>query len=89
MPVISMFYGIIIAMYYEGQGHHHAAHIHVRYQGFKSSISIDTGEILAGSFPRKQLKLIQAWIELHKDELLANWDLAKAGNELFKIQPLQ
>jgi hypothetical protein len=55
----------------------------------KASIAIKDGQMLDGSFPPKQLKLVQAWIEIHRDELLANWELAVAGDELFRIQPLQ
>lgn len=45
--------------------------------------------MLDGDFPAKQLKLVQAWIEIHKDELYANWDLAVVGEEPFRISPLQ
>ncbi|MGI8469080.1 MAG: DUF4160 domain-containing protein [Pyrinomonadaceae bacterium] len=61
------------------------SHFHARYAEFQASISIETGEILAGEFPGKQLKLVQAWAEIHKDELTANWTLAVEGNALFKI----
>jgi hypothetical protein len=50
--------------------------------------SIDDGEILAGELPRKHLRLVQAWIELHRDELMADWELAVAGENLYKIDPL-
>jgi hypothetical protein len=64
-------------------------HIHVRYQGERASIAIETGDLLAGKLPPKQIKLVQAWIELHKDELLANWQLVNEGEEPYKIAPLQ
>jgi hypothetical protein len=47
------------------------------------------GCLLAGSFPSKQLKMVQAWIEIHKDELFADWEMAVAGEEPFRIAPLQ
>jgi hypothetical protein len=53
-----------------------------------TSISLDDGEILAGQLPRKQLRLVQAWIELHRDELLADWELACSGEQPYKIDPL-
>ncbi len=88
MPIISMFYGIIIRLYLADNKHHHLPHIHARYAEFEASINIADGEILAGELPRKQLKLVQAWIELRKDELMADWELAVTGNEPYKIQPL-
>lgn len=89
MPVISMFYGILIRMYLlDNQQHHHLPHIHARYAEFEAVIDIIEGEILAGELPRKQLRLVQAWIELHRDELLADWTLALAGESPYKIAPL-
>ncbi|MGM0616395.1 MAG: DUF4160 domain-containing protein [Pseudomonadota bacterium] len=88
MPVISMFYGIIIRMYFLDDQHHGMPHIHARYAEFEASVNINDGEILAGELPRKQLRLVQAWIELHRDELVADWSLATAGEPLYKIDPL-
>ena len=89
MPTISMFYGILVSMFFEEGERHHLPHIHVRYQGFKASIAIDDGRILAGQFPPKQLKLVQAWVEIHRDDLFADWELAVSGEALFRIAPLQ
>jgi hypothetical protein len=83
-----MFYGIIIRMYFLDNQHHGVPHIHARYSGSEASIRIDDGELLAGEFPRKQLRLVQAWIELDRDELVADWDLAVAGENPYKIGPL-
>lgn len=88
MPTISMFYGILVAIFFEECERHHLPHIHVRYAGEKASIAIEDGRILAGSFPSKQLKMVQAWIEIHKDELYADWELAISGEEPFRIAPL-
>ena len=88
MPVISMFYGIIIRMYFLVNQHHSVPQIHARYSGSEASIRIDDGEVLAGELPRKQLRLVQAWIELHRDELMADWDLALAGENPYRIDPL-
>lgn len=84
-----MFYGIIVQLYFFDNDRHNLPHIHVRYGEFGASLAIETGEILAGNFPNRQLKLVQAWIEIHRDELLANWTLALEGNTPFKIDPLR
>jgi len=88
MPVISMFYGIIIRLYLLDNQHHNLPHIHARYAEFEASIDIADGEVLVGELPRKQLRLVQAWIELHRDELAANWALAANGETPYKIDPL-
>ena len=68
---------------------HHSPHIHVRYAEHRASIEIPTGETLEGSLPSKQMKLVQAWIVLHSDELMADWVLAAAGETPYKIDPLR
>nr|VFK27941.1 MAG: protein of unknown function (DUF4160) [Candidatus Kentron sp. MB]VFK35505.1 MAG: protein of unknown function (DUF4160) [Candidatus Kentron sp. MB]VFK77317.1 MAG: protein of unknown function (DUF4160) [Candidatus Kentron sp. MB] len=84
-----MFYGIIIRMYLSANNHPHLPHIHAKYAQFNASIDIDEGEILAGELPRKQLRLVRAWIELHRDELSADWEIAVDGGETpYKIDPL-
>ena len=89
MPTISMFFGILVSIFYEDNDRHHLPHIHVRYSGEKASVSIEDGNILAGTLPPRQLKLLQAWIEIHKDELYADWELAVSGEEPFRIEPLR
>lgn len=89
MPVISMFYGIIVQLYFFDDEKHHKPHVHVRYAEFKASIDIHTAEILEGEIPRRQLRLVQAWIEIHRDELMADWTLTVEGNKPFKIEPLK
>lgn len=88
MPVISMFYGIIIRLYLIDNKQHNLPHIHARYAEFEASLDIMDGEILSGELPRKQLRLVQAWIELHRDELMADWELAISGELPYKIAPL-
>lgn len=88
MPVISMFYGIIIRLYLLDNLHHNLPHIHARYAEFEASLGIGDGEVLAGALPRKQLRLVQAWIELYRDELMADWELAASGELPYKIDPL-
>ncbi len=88
MPIISMFYGIIIRIYLLDNKQHNLPHIHAQYAEFEAAIDMLDGNILAGDMPKKQLRLIQAWIELHRDELLADWKLAIAGELPYKINPL-
>lgn len=89
MPTISMFYGILVALLFEDNLRHHLPHIHVRYAGSKASIAIEDGRVLAGDFPPKQLRMVQAWIEIHKDELFADWELVSNGEQPYPIAPLQ
>jgi hypothetical protein len=88
MPIISMFYGIIIRMYFIDNQHHHQPHIHALYSGSEAVFAIADGEVLAGELPTRQARLVQAWIELRRDELTADWELAAAGQHPYKIDPL-
>lgn len=83
-----MFYGIIIRMYC-GRTEHNPPHFHAYYQEFKALVNISTCEIMQGNIPSKQSKLIVAWAELHKEELLADWNLAINGENPFNIEPLK
>ena len=85
MPEISRFYGIIITMF---GNEHNPPHFHALYQGSKAVVDMD-GNLLEGEMPSKQLKLIQAWVVIHHDELLANWELAMNEEPLYKIDPLK
>jgi hypothetical protein len=89
MAVIAMFYGIIVSMYYLNNKRHHSPHIHVKYQEQEVVLSIPDGEVLEGSLKPNKMKLVQAWIEIHKDELMADWELACKGETIFKIDPLK
>lgn len=85
MPVLSMFFGIIIKMYWID---HNPPHIHVIYNEHEAIFDFD-GNLIEGELPNKQQKLIIAWIALHEDELKANWKLAENKEPLFKIDPLK
>jgi hypothetical protein len=61
----------------------------VRYAEFTASIDIQTVEVLDGEVPLRQLRLVQVWVEIHRDELMADWALAVEGNTPFKIEPLK
>ena len=89
MPTISMFYGILILMYFYDDKKHSIPHIHAEYGESHASINIETGDVLAGSLPKAKMKLVQAWIEIHREDLLANWRLAIAGEPVFRIDPLK
>ncbi|MCX5973802.1 MAG: DUF4160 domain-containing protein [Coprothermobacterota bacterium] len=64
-------------------------HIHVKYQEQKAVIAIPSGEVLEGELKPNRLKLVEAWIEIHQDELVADWDLASQGQSVFPIEPLR
>jgi hypothetical protein len=85
MPEISRFLGIVIAMYYND---HAPPHFHAKYGSFEITVEIGTGDV-NGEFPRRALKLVQEWRELHAAELRADWDLARARRPLTKIAPLE
>jgi hypothetical protein len=89
MAIISMFYGIIISMYFFDNQKHKLPHIHVKYQDDEAVFAIMDGELIEGKLKTNKLRLVQAWIEIHRDELMADWDLAVNGQEIFKIEPLK
>lgn len=89
MPTVSMFYGILVSIFFRDTDQHHLPHIHARYQGMKASIAIEDGQILAGDLPPRQLRMVQVWIDIHREELMADWELAVNGDEPFRIAPLQ
>lgn len=89
MPILSMFYGIVVRMFSYDNDQHHLPHVHAEYSGHNAVFAITTGEVLAGELPSNKTRLMQAWIEIHRDELLADWQLAISGDELFKIEPLK
>ena len=89
MPILSMFYGISVFMFDEKGEKHHRPHIHIRYGGEKCVVVIPDGEIIEGVLRSNKLKLVQAWIEIHKEELMENWQIMLEGQEPFKIEPLK
>lgn len=88
MPTISMFYGILIKMFFRDVEKHKLPHIHAEYQGETAVYSIPDGNVLAGKMSPKKNKLIVAWIEIHQDDLLADWELAVNGQKPFPIKGL-
>ena len=85
MPVISRFLGIEIRMYYAD---HPPAHFHAEYGEFEISVEIES-QIVTGRFPSRALKSVLEWTNLHREELLDNWQRAERNEALSKIQPLE
>lgn len=86
MPEISRFLGIVITMYYSD---HARPHFHARYGEYRMSIAIEDGEVLAGEFPRRARSLVREWAALHREELMADWRLAREHRALNSIKPLE
>ena len=89
MPVLAMFYGIVIRMYFYDEKQHHVPHLHAEYAGMRAVFALANGEILTGELPTAKTKLVQAWIEIHRDDLMADWRLAVSGQLPHKIEPLK
>jgi hypothetical protein len=88
MPELSRFFGIVIRMYMEAGKPHHLSHFHAYYQDNVAVFSLDPIDLIAGSLPRRQRRLVEAWAELHQDELLADWRLLQSGELPLPIEPL-
>lgn len=85
MPEISQFYGIRITMYYND---HNPPHFHAEYGGYRALVDVVSGCVIRGSLPSRQLKLVLAWNELHREELMQNWELARKEQPLNRVTPL-
>ena len=88
MPELCRFYNIIIRMLFSDIQQHNKPHFHVQYAEYEASVGID-GELLAGSLPVKQFRLVQAWAAIHEEELYKAWNQAVQGPPFDKIDPLQ
>lgn len=89
MPEISRFFGVIVSMYWEAGGQHQVPHFHVRFGEYRASYGIEPIAQLAGALPIRQQRLVEAWGELHKDELMENWHLLQQGRRPFRIKGLE
>ena len=85
MPEISRFLGIVIGMFYNEHG---VAHFHAVYGEYEISLEIESG-VIHGNFPPRALRHVLEWVTIHKQELLDNWELARQGNSLNRIPPLE
>jgi hypothetical protein len=88
MPELSRFYGIIIRMYLEVGQPHHLPHFHAYYQDEIAVIGLNPVDLIAGSLPRRQLRLVEAWAELHEHELMEDWSRLQSGQLPLPIEPL-
>lgn len=88
MPSIASFYGIVIYMYFEPRAAHRLPHFHAYYGDYTASVSIDPPNLLEGALPRRQLRLVLAWAELHQVELMENWNRLQDGMPAQKIAGL-
>ena len=86
MPVVSRFFGIVIAFYWED---HQPPHFHAKYSGDEAMIGIHNGDVLRGVLPGRALSLIEEWRKLHVDELMADWEHARQRQALEYIAPLE
>jgi hypothetical protein len=86
MPVVSRFFGILIAFYWND---HQPPHFHAKYSGDEALIAIESGEVLRGALPVRALSLVDEWRKLHIDELLADWEHARRHEALAYIDPLE
>lgn len=89
VPELSRFFGIVIRMFVEAGGSHHRPHFHAYYQDHAAVFAIDTLESLGGELPIGQRRLVEAWAEIHREELQADWDLLQSGRPPIKIDPLR
>ena len=76
-------------MYFYDTQKHNLPHFHIEYAEYTAVIAIETGDILDGDFPRNKMKLVQAWLEIHREEIMADWTLAVRGLPVQKIKPLE
>lgn len=88
MPLISHFYGIVISMYFNDDEQHHTPHFHAKYSGSEASFDLE-GNVIAGTFPKKQTKYVVAWADIHKDELTALWETMQVSEQFFRIKGLE
>jgi hypothetical protein len=86
MPLISSFYGILIYMYWQD---HAPPHFHALYGEFEAQIDIATLNIINGSLPKTAHKLVREWGELHRVELMADWEKTQKNAQPDKIEPLK
>lgn len=82
MPVIAIFNGIIIQMFF---GDHDPPHVHAVYGDKKALVRISDGNVIRGVLPRKQATLVRNWVKLRRVELLENWHHAQTDGRCFRI----
>nr|DAD90227.1 MAG TPA: protein of unknown function (DUF4160) [Myoviridae sp. ct8ME27] len=83
MPVIGRFFEIVILMYAKDHG---ILHIHAKYQNYEAAFSVETSNMIVGEMPTKQRKLVEAWIELHREDIIKNHELMMQGKKVNVIE---
>ena len=86
MPTISVFYGIVIQMFWKD---HSSPHFHALYAEYEALIDIRTLEVIQGHLPKRALALVLEWASEHCAELLEDWELCTRMQTLKKIEPLK
>ena len=89
VPELARFFGIVIRMFMEVGAPHHRPHFHAVYQDAKAVFALDPIECIAGDLPQTQRRLVEAWAEIHWEELLQDWALLQSGKSPLKIEPLR
>lgn len=85
MPTISRFYGITIQMFFKEHGR---PHFHARHGSQVAVFNVESFERIRGELPQRAERFVREWADLHRDELLRNWEQARAGKPLAPIEPL-
>lgn len=89
MPELSRFFGVIIRMYMEAGEPHHLPHFHAYYQDDTAVFSLEPVELIVGSLPRRQRRLVEAWAEIHQADLMEDWVRLQSGQLPAPIDPLE
>ena len=89
MPEISRFFGIVIRMFAEPGAPHHTPHFHAYYQNTMGIFNIETIDLIGGNLPRRERRLVEAWAEVHQNELIENWRRLQTGRLPYRIASLR
>ena len=89
MPEISRFFGIVIRMFAEPGAPHHTPHFHAYYQNSMGIFNIEPIDLIGGNLPRKELRLVEAWAEVHQNKLIENWGRLQTGRLPYRIASLR
>ncbi len=89
MPILAMFYGVGVYMYFYDTQKHRLPQFHVEYAEFSAVVAVTDGDVLQGFLPSNKMKLVQAGLEINRADIMADWSLAVRGLPLQKIRPLE
>ncbi len=87
MPELCRFGGMVIVMLFKDTKQHNKPHVHVYYGEYEASVGLD-GELLAGSLPSKQYKILVGWLLYNEEAVYKAWNLAVQGEHFDKIKPM-